>query len=212
MIRVISGCDRRKFAREIEAFHKIRKRVFFDHYGWEVPVINSWEIDGYDALDPVYLLSVNEADQVVGGLRLLPTMGFNMLNDTFPELLPEGKRIESPLIWESSRFCVDLDIDVRVGPKKMSRAVAELGLGLNEIGVEVGLTHIVTVYDMFLHRMLSRWGCAGEPVGEPKRIGKCDAVAVFYEVGDANEQATRAASGIQGSVLEPGCASLAVAA
>ena len=202
MIRIISGYDRRNFAREMAAFHQIRKRVFFDKFGWEVPVINSWEIDGYDAMDPVYLLSINEKEQVVGGLRLLPTMGFNMLNDTFPVLLPEGKRIESPLIWETSRFCIDSEIDIQIGPKRIHRAVAELGLGLNEIGERIGLSHFVAVYDAHLHRHLSRVGCAGEPIGEPKRVGKALALAVFYEVGQEAAARTRAASGIEGSVLE----------
>ena len=138
MIRVIRGVDRRNFARELDAFHKIRKHVFFEMFRWDVAIINSWEIDGYDALDPVYLLSVNEAGQVVGGLRLLPTMGFNMLNDTFPQLLPEGKRIESPLIWESSRFSIDRAADIQIGPKRISRAIAELGLGMNEFGLVSG--------------------------------------------------------------------------
>ena len=203
MIRVISGVDRRNFATEMEMFHKIRKRVFFDTFRWEVPIINTWEIDGYDALDPLYLLSIDDTGQVVGGLRLLPTMGFNMLNDTFSQLLPEGKRIESPLIWESSRLCIDRDIDVQVGPKRISRAIAELGLGLNEIGARIGLSHIVTVYDAILHRSLSRVGCAGEPIGEPQRIGKSMAYAVFFEVGPVAEAAARAASGIEGPILEP---------
>ena len=156
MIRLIRGFDRRNFVRELDAFHKIRKHVFFDRFRWEVPIINSWEIDGYDALDPVYLLSVNESGRVVGGLRLLPTMGFNMLNDTFPQLLPEGKRIESPLIWESSRFSIDPAADIQIGPKRISRAIAELGIGMNEVGARLGLSHIVTVYDAILHRHLSR--------------------------------------------------------
>jgi len=203
MIRVIRGVDRRKFARELDAFHKIRKLVFFDTFRWDVPIINSWEIDGYDALDPVYLLSVDEAGQVVGGLRLLPTMGFNMLNDTFPQLLPRGKRIESPLIWESSRFSIDRAADIEIGPKRISRAVAELGLGMNEFAARLGLSHIVTVYDATLHRSLSRVGCAGQPIGEPKRVGASLAYAVFFEVGPAAETAVREASGIEGSVLEP---------
>ena len=203
MIRLIRGFDRRNFARELDAFHKIRKHVFFDRFRWEVPIINSWEIDGYDALDPVYLLSINEAGQVVGGLRLLPTMGFNMLNDTFQQLLPEGKRIESPLIWESSRFSIDPAADIQIGPKRISRAIAELGIGMNEVGARLGLSHIVTVYDAILHRHLSRVGCAGQPIGEPKRIGASLAYAVFFEVGDAAETAAREASGIEGSVLEP---------
>ena len=203
--------DRRNFARELDAFHKIRKHVFFDTFRWDVPIINSWEIDGYDALDPVYLLSLDEAGQVVGGLRLLPTMGFNMLNDTFPQLLPEGKRIESPLIWESSRFSIDRAADSQIGPKRISRAIAELGIGMNEFGARLGLSHIVTVYDAILHRHLSRVGCAGRPIGEPKRIGASLAYAVFFEVGPAAETAAREASGIEGSVLEPEAA-LAVAA
>src|ERR1700739_868334 len=203
MIRVIRGVDRRKFARELDAFHKIRKHVFFDTFRWDVPIINSWEIDGYDALDPVYLLSVNESGRVVGGLRLLPTMGFNMLNDTFQQLLPEGKRIESPLIWDSSHFSIDPAADIQIGPKRISRAIAELGIGMNEVGARLGLSHIATVYDAILHRHLSRVGCAGQPIGEPKRIGASLAYAVFFEVGDAAETAAREASGIEGSVLEP---------
>jgi acyl homoserine lactone synthase len=212
MIRVISGYERRKYAREMEAFHQIRKRVFFDKFGWQVPVINSWEIDGYDAMDPVYLLSLNEADQVVAGLRLLPTMGFNMLNDTFPELLPEAKRIESPLIWEASRFCIDSEMDIQIGPKRIHRAIAELGLGVNELAMRIGLSHVVAVYDACLHRHLQRVGCAGEPIGPPKRIGNCIALAVFYEVGEAAAARTRRASGIQGSVLEENLITLPKAA
>jgi acyl homoserine lactone synthase len=212
MIRVIRGVDRGNFTRELDAFHKMRKQVFFDTFRWDVPIINSWEIDGYDALNPVYLLSLDDVGQVVGGLRLLPTMGFNMVNDTFPQLLPDGKRIESPLIWESSRFSIERAADSQIGPKRISRGIAELGLGMNEIGVRLGLSHIVTVYDAILHRHLLRVGCAGRPLGEPKRIGVSLAYAVFFEVGPATEAALRNASGIEGSVLEPESAPLLIAA
>ena len=212
MIRIIEGGNRRKFQREMDAFHQIRKRVFFDRMGWDVSVINSWEVDGYDALDPVYLLSVDAEERVVGGLRLLPTMGFNMLNDTFSQLLPEGKRIESPLIWECSRFSVDDQVDMPIGPKGISRATAELGLGMNELGARIGLSHIVAVYDAMMHRVLTRAKCAGEPIGEPKRIGKTMALAVFFEIGPATEAAARAASGIGGQVLESDDRNAAIAA
>jgi acyl homoserine lactone synthase len=201
MIKLIQGRNRELHKADIDAFHKIRRAVFFERMGWAVPTINHWEIDGYDAMSPLYVLSVNEKGNVIGGLRLLPTMGFNMLNDTFPELLPEGKRIEHPLIWESSRFAVDHRADVPVGPSGMGRATAELGLAMNEIGKHVGLTHIVTVYDALMHRLLKRAGCAGDPISEPKKIGKVIAYAVFFEIGDATEKALRLASDIQGNVV-----------
>lgn len=202
MIRIVRGHERHKFQKEMAEYHNLRKRVFHDKLGWDVPIINNWEIDGYDVLDPVYLLSVNEQDRVVGGVRLLPTMSFNMLNDTFAELLPEGKRIESPLIWESSRFVVDTDIDEQIGPKRISRAAAEVILGMNEIGEMYGLTHIVTVYDMFMRRLLLRIGCAGDPISEPRRIGKVMTYAVFVEVGPSVRAALEESTGVAGSVME----------
>jgi N-acyl-L-homoserine lactone synthetase len=65
-----------------------------------------------------------------------------MPKDTFPELLPDGARIESPPIWQSSRFAVDCETDVPIGPKGISRATAELGLAMNEIGGQIGLTQL----------------------------------------------------------------------
>jgi len=212
MIRLIQGRHRHQFPREVDEMYAIRRRVFFERMRWDVTCINRWEIDGYDALDPLYVVSLNENERVVGGLRLLPTTGFNMLNDTFSVLLPEGKRIENPRIWESSRFSVDHQADVAIGPKGIGRATAELGLAMNEIGERIGLTHIVTVYDALMHRVLARAGCAGEPIGEPVRIGKVLTYAVFFEIGEATERALRAASGIEGSVLEKKTTAYALAA
>lgn len=202
MIRIIPGERRARFPRLIDEMHRLRRNVFHERLKWQVTVINRWEIDGYDALDPLYVLSLDEKEQVIGGLRLLPTTGFNMLNDTFPELLPEGERVQSPLIWESSRFTVRMTGDSRVDAPVISRATAELGLALNEIGKAASLTHIVTVYDRAMHRMLLRCGCAGEPLGPPKIIGGVESYAVLYEVGSEWDARVRRLAGLTGLSLE----------
>lgn len=183
MIKIIPGEWRGRFPRLIDEMHRLRRSVFYERLKWQVTVINRWEIDGYDALDPLYVLSLDENERVIGGLRLLPTTGFNMLNDTFPQLLPGGARIQSPLIWESSRFTVRMTGDARIDSPTISRATAELGMALNEIGKAAALTHIVTVYDRVMHRLLTRVGCAGEPLGPPQTIGGVETYAVLYEVG-----------------------------
>lgn len=203
MIKLIQGQDRAIYPREIDAMHRLRRRVFYERMGWDVAVIRDWEIDGFDAFDPLYLLSIDEKGQVVGTLRLLPTTGFTMINDVFSELLPDGEPIVSPLIWESSRFAVDRDADVPIGPNGVSRAVAELGLGMNAVGMSAGLTHVVTVYDALVHRTLKRAQCAGEPIAPAKRIGGTLSYAVLYEVGPETEERVRAVSGITGDVFEP---------
>ena len=202
MIRVIPGEKRKQYWREIDEMHRLRKRVFHERMKWQVPIIRHYEIDGYDALDPVYLASIAPSGKVIGSVRLLPTIGPNMLNDEFPQLLPNGERIESPLIWECSRFSADLDADSQIGPKGISRVTAELSLAMNEFGMRLGLSHMVTVYDAFMHRLLKRAGCAGEPIGPPIRIGSVLAYAVTVTIGTETENAFRDASGIAGSVLE----------
>lgn len=203
MIRIIPGEWRASHPRLIDEMHRLRRSVFHDRLKWQVTVVNRWEIDGYDALDPLYVLSLDDESRVVGGLRLLPTTGFNMLNDTFAQLLPDGARVESPLIWELSRFTVRMTGDSRVDAPVISKATAELGLALNEIGKAAALTHIVTVYDRAMHRMLLRCGCAGEPLGPPQMIGGVETYAVSYEVGDDWDARVRELAGLCKISLDP---------
>jgi len=202
MITIIPGEFRGRYPRLIDEMHRLRRSVFHERLQWEVPVINRWEVDGYDALHPLYVLSLDQGGGVIGGLRLLPTTGFNMLNDTFAELLPDGARIESPLIWEASRFTVRMSGDRGVDSSLIGRATAELGLAMNEIGKAAGLTHIVAVYDRVLHRLLSRCGCAGEPIGEPRVIGGVETYAVVYEVGPEWDAHVRGLAGANGAPLD----------
>lgn len=62
--------------------HRLRGRVFKERLDWDVSVTGGLEIDQYDALNPTYLLVI-EQRAVVGCVRLLPTTGANMLAHTF---------------------------------------------------------------------------------------------------------------------------------
>ncbi len=185
MIKIIPGEWRDRHPRLIDEMHKLRRNVFHDRLKWQVTVINRWEIDGYDALNPLYVVALDEDERVIGGLRLLPTTGFNMLNDTFPELLPGGERFGSPLIWESSRFTVRITGDARTDARVVSRTTAELLMALNEIGRAAALSHLVTVCDHAMYRLMSRCGLGGDLLGEPKMIGGVQTYALVYEYGEA---------------------------
>ncbi len=91
----------------VTGMHRLRARVFKDRLDWEVSVAGDMEMDLYDAENVTYLLVVTETREVVGHVRLLPTLGPNMLADTFPILLDGAPAPCSSTIIESSRFCVD---------------------------------------------------------------------------------------------------------
>lgn len=212
MIRLISGSQRTQFPREIAQMHEIRKRTFHDRLNWQVRTLRSWEIDEFDALDPLYLISIGPNDNVRGALRLLPTTGPNMLADVFPELLPDGMRIESATVWESSRFSVDQEAAAERSENLLNRTTGELLIGIVEVGLIAGLTEVVSVYDAMFARILKRANCPAELIGKPARIGKVMGYAALFEISERMLENLRKASGINEPVIEQASfAQLAVA-
>lgn len=203
MIRLVNGIDKAKHVFEIDQMFRLRKRTFHDRLGWNVTVKDGWEVDEFDDANPLYVLCLDDTDgSLIASLRLLPTTGPNMLCDVFTELLPPGLQIRSPTMWESSRFCVDYSRNNNRSANQIARATAELMCGVGEIGLAAGLTHIVTVTDLVLERIFRRMGCEGERLAEPRKFGKSDAVAIFWEVSEELLATMQKVAEISSSVLE----------
>ena len=203
MIRLIESNDLASNSRELDQMFRLRKRVFHDRLNWEVDVMGDYEIDTYDFQRPIYVLAMDdEGKQVLGSLRLLPTTGPNMLADTFYELMPEGQPVRSPLIWESSRYCVDTAAAEAWCNNGVHRTTAELLIALCEIGMIAGLDFIVTVIDLRMERILRKLNCMGDRIGGPRQYGKVQAIAGLWETNEETLKQLRQSSGITHSVLE----------
>ena len=83
-----------------------------------------------------------------------------------------------------------------------SRSALEMLIAGNEIGMEIGLTHTVAVFDLNMHRLMKRIGCAGEPLGPPRRIGHLMCIAVSIEMGEEADIHLRSIGNITGDVIE----------
>jgi acyl homoserine lactone synthase len=185
MIILIQGHERKQYADLIDQMHALRARVFQDRLGWAVNVADGRERDRFDDLDPLYVLSVTPQGRVVGCLRALQTTGPNMLSDVFSELLPEGTVVRSPLIWESTRFCVDTEYAKERSGNELSRITGELLCGLFETALASGLDFIVSVFDTRMERILTRAACKPERLAPPRLIGGVQTVAGLFEVSEA---------------------------
>lgn len=145
------------YADQLTAFPKLRDSMFRDRalqfknrLGWDVEVdANGQECDDYDTLNPLYVIWENEDGSHGGSMRFLPTTGPTMVNDHFSEL-SDGVHIESPLIWECTRFCL--------APDATSGVAAALMLGGSEVGVNFHLSHAVGVFDARMVRIYARLG------------------------------------------------------
>ena len=202
MIRIYNARSAKRFPDAMDAMFRLRKRVFHDLLKWDVTIRGDWEIDHFDDANPLYVLSYSDdTGKLRGALRLLPTLGPNMLDDTFPILLDGNPEVRSASVWESSRFCIDPDISQDRASNQVTVAAAELMCGVGELGLSSELSHIVTVTDVFLERMFRRMGCPGERIGAPHRIGSVHAVAVAWEVTTSMLEMMKSVAEIRGSVL-----------
>jgi N-acyl-L-homoserine lactone synthetase len=201
MLYLVESSDRSKFVSLLNEMFVLRARVFGERLQWDVDVIDGREVDRFDVEDPVYLLAVNPVTRrLEGSVRLLPTTGPNMLRDVFPILLPYGVTVEHPLIWESSRFCIEPDL-VHSGQHRINRVTSELLCGLVEIAMSVGLTHIVSVYDARMARIFRSANCPAETIGTPTKIGRVMTYAGLFETNQMLWDRIAATAGINDPLL-----------
>lgn len=160
--------------------HTLRAKVFKDRLGWEVPVLSGMEIDGYDALEPMYMMIREPGPGTLRGCwRLLPTEGPYMLKDSFPELLHGAEAPHHARMWELSRFAIETDCASRFG---LSQITMESFSEMVLYGRRHGIDRYITVTTTALERLVRRAGVAITRLGPPVQIGIEQAVALYIDV------------------------------
>lgn len=166
---------------ELWDMYRLRANIFKERMGWDVSIMGGMEIDGYDALDPSYMVIYEHGNVVRGCCRLLPTDGPYMLKDTFPELLHGQPAPEDKTVWELSRFAIKTDGTDKFG-------FAELALDsmreMVSFGDRMGIDRFVIVTTTAVERLLRKAGIAIKRFGPPIRIGVENSVALDIDLGD----------------------------
>lgn len=156
MLRYVYGNDLDEFAHLKASMHCDRAVQFRDRLKWEVSVDeNGWERDEYDDMNPLYVIWEDAHGKHGGSMRFLPTSGRTMVNDHFSHL--SDTQINSPLIWECTRFCLAPD----AGP----RVAGALMLAGGELMRAFSLTHLLGVFDARMIRIYNMIGAAPEVLG-----------------------------------------------
>ncbi|WP_197917012.1 acyl-homoserine-lactone synthase [Thiosulfatihalobacter marinus] len=157
MIRYIYASDLHMFPKLKRGMFRDRADQFRTRLNWDVTVDeNGEERDEYDALNPLYVIWEKPDGSHGGSMRLLPTTGPCMVNDHFLHLT-DGVRIQSPVIWECTRFCLARDAE--------PRTAAALMLGGGEVMTGFGVEHYVGVFDARMVRIYRLIGSSPEVLG-----------------------------------------------
>ncbi|MCT4609142.1 MAG: autoinducer synthase [Pelagimonas sp.] len=157
-INFINGDSLAQFPRVANSMFRHRAEQFHRRLGWDVNVDScGLETDQYDELNPVYIIAVDNRGFHQGSMRYLPTLGRTMVNEHFL-YLTDGVRIESPLIWECTRFCL--------APGAPRNTAAKLLAAGGKMMRANGLKHYVGVFDAFAERAYRRAGAAPTVISE----------------------------------------------
>lgn len=157
MIRYIYADQLSQFPRLAAGMFRDRADQFKTRLGWDVTVdADGFERDEYDALNPLYVIWEGADGRHKGSMRFLPTTGRTMINEHFTDILGGGT-IESPFIWECTRFCL--------APGAESRVAAALMLGGGELMRHFGVKHFAGVFDARMVRIYRMIGSSPEVLG-----------------------------------------------
>jgi acyl homoserine lactone synthase len=172
MIIIIEPQNAIEYPKLMEEMFRLRARVFHDRLGWAVQVSDGKERDKYDDEAPVYLIYADdEAREVKGCLRLLPTTGPTVLADFFSDTLPDAVHLSAPSIWECTRFCLDDRVLGKANGEGMYFASAVLIAALGDVAVKAGIESILGNFDSRMLRLYRRIGCEVEVLGSTRRYG-----------------------------------------
>ena len=177
-MRIISG-DCISFRPDILArLRRYRYQVFVQRLGWPLSCKDGLEYDQYDRDDTVYVIVQNEACEIIGAARLLPTTQPYLLREIFPQLLHGVRAPNSIDSWELSRFAaVDLGAQTRGRNGQFSSPVATVLLrAALECAAARGAHQVVTVSPIGIERLLKREGFVIRRMASPVLV---DGVPLF---------------------------------
>lgn len=195
MNKVIAGTANAPYFKnsDIDGMYKLRGDVFKERLKWDVKTVNGREVDEFDNLNPIYLLSRNQRKKIEGCLRLLPTTCSYMLEKVFPELLRGEEIPKQDDIWEWSRFAVLPVDDHGVAQGNLNEVTIGIFRSAYEFAVQHEIKQYVAVTSVAAERLLKQLKLPIRRFGDGKatRLGKVLSVAVWVDINDQYYQAIK---------------------
>ena len=177
MITCITCENLDEFGKTFHSQFVLRHEEFVARQNYDVPVYEGMEFDQYDTPASRYLVYHTDDGKALAVSRLTPTSLSCMLKDLWPHMVDDQSLLQSPAIWEGSRYCMDK----HVPPDLRQRIIGELACAYLEFGLEYGLEKIIGLMPTYIYRsVFERPGIVMEYLGPIHMIDryKCRAVAI----------------------------------
>lgn len=165
----------------------LRKKLFVDQMGWDIPHALGAEWDQYDTPSTIYIVTHNNGT-VVAASRLNPCafespIGSYMIRDAArgrlpgipAEILTNEQAPTDPNTWEATRFTVDPDLDAAARNEALSQNARDLAATAQDAGA----TRIIALMPPAYIRWLSSLGLKTNRFGPTQKDGAGDRCCVM---------------------------------
>lgn len=198
MISCISIENVHEFGTAFHSQFRLRHGGFVERQQYEVCEYDGMEFDQYDTPASRYLVYHTDDGKAHGVSRLTPTVLSCMLKDLWPHLVEDESLLQSAVIWEGTRYCIDKD----ASPALRQRIVHEMACAYLEFGLMLGLKKIIGLMPTYIYRsVFERPGIEMEYLGPVQVIGRHRCRAVAIPVTAQQLANVRGKTGVTHSVL-----------
>lgn len=199
MLHVVDAASRPFYADALDQHHVIRKEIYIDQHRWRaLKAVDGREADQFDTERAVYLLAMDEAGAVMGGTRLLPSLGPTLLSEVFPQLADVRGFERGPDIWEWTRFFVATR---HRGDGRLSPVAGIVAAGMVEYCLEEGIPQLNVVAETYWIPKVGELGWRPRPLGLPLAHDGLQICAFSIEMTEEALETTRAVYGIESPSL-----------
>lgn len=165
--------------------------------GWSLDGASGIGRDRFDGADTVYLLSIDTHGNVLGGLRLMPSVGPHPLEAMSAALFADGMP-NAENVWIISRFCC---LEPSASAHCRDLVARELVCGLYEYALQSDIGRVVCVTQLSRLPVILKAGWHVRPLGLPVPIKGSLAVALGIDLDPSHFEIVRAACGSARNVL-----------
>lgn len=199
MIFMVNASNRMRFAADLLQMHRHRKIVFVDGLGWNIPVIDDFEIDRYDHPDTIYLLAKRDIQgPVLASARLLRTVKPHLMIDLFLAAC-SGRAPCGPAIWEASRFCPSPDLPTR---RERVLLFGEIVCGVIETALAHNVKQVTYSANSTLLPLAMACGWDARALGPTLPDGEDELTAIIADITEQGLHRVRSRYGIAGPITQ----------
>ena len=189
-MEILAGRPAHLESRVMDDLERYRHKVFVETLGWDLVTEEGRERDQFDGDDTVYLAARDDAQNIVGTGRLLPTTGAYLLGDVFPQLMGGAEVPRDPRVWELSRFAaVDFTQPLAgaLGQFSSEVTIALFHSALN-VAEAHGAERIITVSPLGIERLLRRKGIKAHRAAPPMIVDGHPIFACWIDIAGSERQ------------------------